>query len=299
MISLRSLLVGDNSFIGVSHLSQARARSRAQELDIDAIVRVVYSAIEHGATGFTFSTHPTNLQVLEYMKLNPGPKFQLYPVLPYAQGYVRTANEKGTMKLATELFSKLAPSTKVSSLLQGGLSAITLDPIRMLKSYVDIELGSYLRVKPENTDLGAILLHDILTDLGVAFEAVHFFEAFIDNIRKRYTAKPGFVTRNFVKFVDLFERNRLPLRDIVIMCPFNKVGFQMTPTKESCEECLSKSDLGEIFAMSILAGGYIPLDEAIDYIRTLQNLTGVVAGVSTQQHAQETFTSLKPLLTPR
>ena len=73
----------------------------------------------------------------------------------------------------------------------------------------------------------------------------------------------------------------------------------MTPSKESCEECLSKSGLGEVFAMSILAAGYIPLDEAIDYIRTLQKLTGVVAGVSTQQHAQETFTSLKPLLTPR
>lgn len=293
---LRKLLIGDNAFIGVSHLSQARARSKAEQLNTDAIVEVIHKAVQNGATGFTFTTHSTNLAILTALSREAGPNLQLYPVLPYAQGYVRAANEKGTVKLIAELLSTLSPASKIAGLVKGGLSAVTIDPLRMLKAYVDIELETYVKSKPEYADFGAVLLHDTLTDLGVAFEATELLEEFLAHIRDRYSTRPGFVTRNFVRLVSLFERNDLSLRDVVIMTPFNKAGFQMTPDKQSCEECLSRSDLSEVFAMSILAGGYLSLTAAVDYIKTLPNLSGVVAGVSTNQHAEETFTALKSLL---
>lgn len=295
MIPLRNLLIGDNAFIGVSHLSQARARSRAAQLNIEAIAKVIEMATKYGATGFSFSTHPTNLNVLKSMSRETDPNFELYPVLPYAQGYVRAANEKGTVKLVTELFWKLSSRSKITGLVRGGLSAITLDRLKMLRAYIDVELEAYAKAKPSNVKFGAILLHDAVTDLGVAFETTQLFETFREHIRKRYRTKPGFVTRNFVKFVSLFERNGLSLRDIVIMSPFNKVGFQMTPSRESCEACLSRSELGEVVAMSIMAGGYLSLPDALDYIKGLPNLSGVVAGVSTTQHAKETFTHLRSI----
>jgi hypothetical protein len=47
--------------------------------------------------------------------------------------------------------------------------------------------------------------------------------------------------------------------------------------------------------MSIMAGGYLRLDEATDYLSTLPNLSGIAVGVSSKEHAQETFTKLGTL----
>ena len=78
-----------------------------------------------------------------------------------------------------------------------------------------------------------------------------------------------------------------PLSDIIIMTPFNSIGFQMNPSRQSCEECLSKMNDANVIAMSILAGGYLSLDQATTYIKTLSKLSGVVIGVSTADHAGE------------
>jgi hypothetical protein len=45
--------------------------------------------------------------------------------------------------------------------------------------------------------------------------------------------------------------------------------------------------------MSILAGGYLTLDQAIGYVRTLPNISGIAVGASTRQHAQKTFKRLR------
>jgi hypothetical protein len=50
-----------------------------------------------------------------------------------------------------------------------------------------------------------------------------------------------------------------------------------------------------VIAMSIMAGGYQDLDQAFQYLRTLPRLSGIAAGVSTKQHAKETFERLRML----
>ena len=45
--------------------------------------------------------------------------------------------------------------------------------------------------------------------------------------------------------------------------------------------------------MSILAGGYLPPDEALDYIRGLENLCGVAVGGSSVEHVRQTFNELR------
>jgi len=63
----KELLLGDNAFIGVSHLSQAHARTESREATLENIVRVIEASVDSGATGFTFSTHPRNLVLLRYL----------------------------------------------------------------------------------------------------------------------------------------------------------------------------------------------------------------------------------------
>jgi hypothetical protein len=296
---MRSLLLGDNAFIGVSHLSQTRARETTERLDINRIVDVVEKSASCGATGFTFTVHPTNFQILKTLRDRGtlSQRFELYPLIPYAQGYARIANEKGTAALAKEVLSRILMSRKRGALVKAGLSLMKLDAAEILGAYIDMELGAYLAIKPENADLKAVLMHAAVTDLGISFQTRNLFDSFMQHIRDNHFC-PGFVTTNLDRFVEFFQDAKLSLRDTVIMVPINSIGFQMNPSKESCESRLR--ELGtqtSSIAISILAGGYLQLDEAVEYLKTLTNLSGVAVGVSSTLHAEETFTKLKALLT--
>lgn len=293
-----SFLIGDNPFIGVSHLSQARARERVERLQLKQIMKVMEKAISCGASGYTFSTHPVNFEILKGLREVEvlGRSFGLYPVLPYAEGYVRLSNEKGTIGLLREVLSRLPVSGKAKLLVEGGLSAARFDAIRMMKAYVDMELTSYLRVKPSQTKLRAVFMHEIVTDLALSFGAHQLFDSFMQHVADKYDTKPGFVTRNFVRFVNFFQEHDLPLKEVAIMAPFNKIGFQMNPSRKECEVCQSDLPGVEVIAISILAGGYIGLDEAVEYLRTLPRLSGLAIGASSEQHAEDSFTKLRTSL---
>ena len=293
---LRTMLIGDNAFIGVSHLSQARARDRIERLNVDDMVKVIQKALSCGATGYTFSTHPTNYEILKTMKRDPpAARFEICPVMPYAEGYVRIANEKGMLGLIMDMMSRLSIGGKAKALLQGGLSALSLDPIKMLQAYVDVELATCLSNKPDNAEVKSVFLHEVITDVAVSFRLKELVTAYMGHLRDKFSIKPGFVTRNFAKFHDFFQEIGIPWNQVAVMTPFNKIGFQMTPAKEACEARLGQMLGAEVIAMSLLAGGLLQLSEGIEYVKSLPNLTGVTVGASTQEHAESTFSILGAL----
>jgi hypothetical protein len=63
----------------------------------------------------------------------------------------------------------------------------------------------------------------------------------------------------------------------------------MNPSREECEKTLSTLGCPIVLAISVLAAGYYRPPEAIDYIASLENIKGIVAGVSTLKQARETF----------
>jgi hypothetical protein len=290
---IQTLLIGDNAFIGVSHLSQLRARETLERLDIGAIINVFDKAIHSGASGFVFSIHPTNLEILKVLAATGrlASEVGLYPILPYAAGYVRQMNENGAGGVLSEILARIPLTDKAKIAMKGGLSAIKLDPLGLLDAYVDMELSGILKIAPKS--VRAVFLHEVVTDLVVSFQASGVFDSFMRHVRSRYNAKPGFVTRNLPRLVKFAEDSGIPLKDIAIMSPFNSAGFQMNPSKESCESCLPKLTNCSVIAMSILAGGYLTLEDAVDYLRKLPYLSGVVVGVSSEEHAQQTFTRLR------
>lgn len=287
-----TLLIGDNTFLGVSHLSQERTRDRTDKLKIESILEVICSALSYGATGYTFSTHPINSQILDALRASgefPG-QFDLYPVVPYAEAYVRLANEKGMTGLMNEVLSRLSMQDKAKVLFEGGYSALRLDPVGLFIAYLDAELKGYLSVKPKNAILRGVLLAEVATDLCLGFEGIHLLNKFAQHVRDSYKVLPGFVTYNLPRFVRLFREAGLSLQDVIIMTPFNSLGYQMSPSRDACERSLSSLQQGHVIAMSIMAGGYLDLNEAFDYIRTLPRLSGIAVGVSSTKHAEETFT---------
>ena len=291
---MKHLLIGDNAFLGISHLSQSRGRNSRLNLNTNDKVKIIEKAVSSGATGFTFSADPSNFRVLKSLassdQINEG--FVIFPILPYAARYVRAVNEKGITGLVDDIMSQLSSTEKAKLIIRGSISTLTFNPLGAMMSYIDSELSQI----PRNVNIHTVLLHEVITDLGISFRATEMFESFIQHIRDKWHAVPGFVTRNFTSLVDLFREIDRPLRDIVIMSPFNSIGYQMNPSRQSCEACLSKMSEANVIAMSILAGWYISLDDATAYVKNLPNISGVAIGVSSIDHAETTFARLRKLI---
>ena len=93
----RLLLVGDNPFLSISHLSQRAARERLEDpSDPVFAASLLQLALENGANGFTFSMCDSNLSILNHLDLDGLPDgLGLYPVVPYAFEYVQKATQHG------------------------------------------------------------------------------------------------------------------------------------------------------------------------------------------------------------
>jgi hypothetical protein len=293
---LDTVLIGDNPFIGVDHLSQDRARERLAQLNSEREARVLQTAFKNGASGFVFSTHPTHLEVFKLLReQDPNLSFDLYPLLPYAQGYVRTATEKGMIGMLYDLIGQLSWGGKMKALVGGGVSALTMNPTKMLATFVDLELDRFLRVAPPRAKLKAVFLHEIIVDLALAFQLKEIFESYISHINDHYKVRAGLVTRNFPRLIQLLDDTGISYDKISLMTPFNKLGFQMNPSREACERSLAQKPGIDVIAMSILAAGLLNLREATEYIHGLENLRSVVVGVSSEEHAVRTFQTLRKI----
>jgi hypothetical protein len=291
---LNRILLGDNPFIGVNHLSQDAARNTLSRLDTEKIAKVMLASFESGADGFVFSTHPTDLSVFRYLReKNPDISFGLYPLFPYAQGYVRAATEKGMVGLIGEMMQQMSWGGRMKALVGGGLSTVTMNPFKMLETFVDIEIDSFLKVSPPKSELKSVFLHEIIVDLALSLQMNELFERYIDHVNSSYHVKAGLVTRNFARMVEYFEQSSLPFDKVIFMTPFNKIGFQMNPSREACEKALKRRPDIDVIAMSVLSAGLLRVEEAIEYIGSVPNLESVVVGVSSVEHARTTFAALK------
>jgi len=294
------LLVGDNPFHGISHLSQERARSRSKALDsTEGKADVVLAALESGADGFMFSVSDTTLSILRIMRERKSISgVKLYPIIPYAFEYVRVATQMGTPGLANRFVKQIAFSGDVRALFGGFAAVLKMSPTGLVNTYLSYEISRIKSAVGSRKNLASIFLHEVITDMGLALNLEWLFGAYMSFLFRR-GIMPGFHTRNFPYLVKKFNEWGIDLDSIMITTPFNKVGFQMNPSREECEKALSNISSPNVLAISVLASGYLNLYEALDYISCLDNVKGVVAGVSTEQQARETFGLFKEQLSTR
>jgi hypothetical protein len=287
-------LVGDNPFHGISHLSQARARERIDlenPSGVEQAAKLVKLSMQNGADGFMFSVSETTLSILKNLRedeerVEPS----LYAIVPYAYEYVRLAAQMGGVSaLAKRIIKQVIASGNLKAAAFGLYGVVNdFDFSSFLKAYVLHECSRIKSAAGRNGRINSILLHEIVTEMALALDMDWFFRSYI-KFMLGLKIKPGFETRNFAYLVSKFREWQIDFGKVAIATPFNKVGFQMNPSKETCEESLEIAADSEIIAMSVLAAGYLKPPEAIDYLRCLPNISGVVIGVSKEQHAQETF----------
>lgn len=289
------LLVGDNPFHGISHLSQERARVRGNAIcHAEYAAELVKISLENGANGFMFSVSETTLSILRIIREGLGSKhLRLYALVPYAYEYVRLTTQVGGISgLAKNFAKEIAVSGNVRAIVTGLKGVIRTDPVALMKTYLVYEISRIKSSAGKQANLDSVLLHEIVTDMGLALNLDWLFKSYVD-FMSELGIKPGFETRNFAYLVNKFREWGIDFREIIIATPFNKVGFQMNPSRAECEKALANLPEPNIIAMSILAAGYLKPPEAIKYIGSLPNLEGVVVGVSKGQHARETFKLLE------
>lgn len=288
------LLVGDNPFHGISHLSQERARTRGDKINLtDYAANLVLTSLENSANGFMFSVSETTLLILKMVseKTKSTPP-ALYAIVPYAYEYVRVATHLGTTGLAKRLGWRIIRSGNPRAIFAGLKSVLTFCPENFMKTYLYYELSRIKASTGKQQNLKSVLLHEIITDMALALNLEPLIKSYIDFLSKR-KIKPGFETRNFPFLVQKFKEWDIDFRRITLISSFNEAGFQMNPSRKECEIALTKIPECQNIAMSILAAGYFKPSQAAKYIQTLPNIKGVVVGVSKEKHALETFNILK------
>jgi hypothetical protein len=289
----RVLLVGDNPFLGISHLSQERARDRTVGESAAEKASIVKTAIENGADGFSFTVNDTTLSILKKMReQNTISQVNLYPIVPYAFEYVRIATQIGTPGLARKLAKQMVFSGNVGAVLGGLSSVMTMNPEGLMKTYLAYEISRVQSATAKKAKLTAVLLHEVITDMALALNFDWLFKSYVSYFSSKGIT-PGFNTRNFPYLVKKFTEWQIELDQIVIETQFNKVGFQMNPSREECEKTLRSLRSPIVLAISVLAAGYFKPSEALDYIVSLESLKGAVVGVSTEQQARELFPLFK------
>lgn len=291
----KALLVGDNPFHNISHLSQERIRIRG-----DALTRPKYAAdlvmasLENGANGFMFSVSETTLPILsEIREKGEIERLSLYAIVPYAYGYVRLANQVGGVPgLARKLALEIVMSRNMRTIAAGLKGVLRADPVSLMKTYLTYEISRIRSAAGRQVNLESMLLHQVITDMALALNLDWFFESYVDFMSK-LKVTPGFNTGNFAYLVEKFREWNINLRKVTIAPPFNKAGFQMNPSRRICEEALAKIPAPTVIAISILAAGYLSPTDAIQYIAALPNIRGVAVGISKESHALETFRLLR------
>jgi nitrogen regulatory protein PII-like uncharacterized protein len=290
---VKEILLGDNPFLGVSHLAQEKARIERNEISrVEAKAEIIKAALEGGVTGFTFSTHSSNLELLKYMgRHHPEVlgKLNYYILIPYAHSYIRKANVIGTIGLAKAIIRDIVLKHPADSI----TSAVTLNFSKVASLFIGMEANLYLKVLPRER-VKALLLHEVLTELIVAYSLVELLEELKGYVERKLKVGFGLETRNIGQLRRFLKENGIQVD--YIMTPMNPLGYQMAPSKEEAEKAIQElGDQGvKIITVNILASGAVSLEETCRYLEGYRDRIYAVAyGTTKPYRAKENAIILK------
>jgi hypothetical protein len=286
--SIDPILLGHNPFFGIDHLSQARGNAKALEFeDVSRIVDTMRFCHNLGVQGMMVSTHTRAVALCSRIAEEKGlaSEWRFYPLVPYIQKYVRGANEKGLVNVVMDTLKATSMSQKLRLLATGGRGILGKDVQQGLKLLLDVELVPF-----KGLNLGAVFLHDALTDLALGLGVESVLQVFCDHINRQYRVPAGLITKN----LPLLRRrlDGMGWHDPLIMAAFNAAGFWVNPSLQECEQVVRTPGM-TFAAMSTLAAGHLSPDAAYSYLGQFPLIASVVVGMSNPHHAAETVEAIR------
>ncbi len=288
MMGLDKLILGSNSFEGVSYISRTQSLYYLEHFSKeDNIVSVLRAALNLGIKSFMCSNCENVLGALN--KFDRNQEITLLPVIPNAYEYAREASEKGvlgaimTKAKGFSMYQKFRLGLRALAKIK---SVIAKDVLNLLLELIHFELASFEKFK-----LGGVVLHGQITDLAISSHNANIIDIYQKLIKETYGVQPILATHNFgVLLPQLIEwKIKIP-----IMAPFNQKGFMMRPSPGKCEDLIRDTDY-VIIAKKVLAGGRLSPEEGLPYLAD-KKLGSVVIGVGAVSEAYHTFSVAKSVL---
>jgi hypothetical protein len=98
---------------------------------------------------------------------------------------------------------------------------------------------------------------------------------------KTYNAEPGFITMNTPMLHAALEEEGI--KNPIICSNINKIGFRMSGGVDAYLHTLKSKQIRAI-AMSVLASGAIPPDEAVEWLSKQPNIQALLFGASSRRN---------------
>ena len=286
MLPIDQVIFGDNQFFGINHMSQEKAQQLSENFhNIESIYKVYNMAIEAGVNAIMLNSHERSRLICDYFRVNKAKYGHInwYPSIPYARKYANLVAEKGIFPAISEvLFDGNNIKEAAGMIVKGGKAVLTKDAVKMMQMLIDTEMKMF-----KDLNIRVVFLQNIVTDLLMGFDIQSVFSEYCDYIVRKYNAMPGLITQNLPW--TLGKLKAWDIKEVVVCTSFNKIGYLMSPDVHSYIDAAQNNNPNDyqLMAMSTLASGAIPVEEAYKFINS-QNIQSVVFGASSRGHIQET-----------
>lgn len=274
------LLLGDNQFFGINHMSEDKARAQAIRFqDTKAIIDVIDIALDYGVRTLMCTTHERIADVCDHMRANREryADYRLYPCMPYAHKYANAVTDYGMLGAVREF---LPEEGLINAALRGGKSLVKKDIEGIVTLLVDAEMKMF-----QGLSTPVVFLQNVVVDLllGLGFDEA--FSIFDRHVRERYNAEPGFITMNLPMLLDTLDR--VGIDNPIVCANINEIGFRMSGGIEAYEKALQER-LFRPVAMSVFASGAIAPRPALEWIHDHANVESIVFGASSRASISNT-----------
>jgi len=276
---MEKVLLGDNQFFAINHVSDEKSREQAIRFKNDSsIIKVLDQSIELGINTFMCTTHDRIANICEHIRNNSaGYKgFKIYPCMPYAHKYANAVTELGIMGT----IKQYVPGNIFSTFTKGGFAFLSKDFIKLMEIFIDAEMKMFTGIKTP-----VIFIQNVLVDMILGLRMYEVFAEYDVYIRKKYKADPGYITMNMPALLEAL--NSVAIENPIICTSINKIGFRMSGGKDIYEKYLKEKEFRPI-AMQVLAAGALRPKEAIEYLGKFPKIESVLFGASSKSHIQET-----------
>jgi len=271
-------------------MSQEKAQALSERYrDINDIMATYDIAINSGIRSIMLNSNDRAKEICEKFKNNNKyTGINWYPSIPYPHKYANLVAEKGIMPAISEVLLKDNSAGGVLGLMaKGSMAVLSKDVIKMMQMLIDVEMKMF-----KGLNIKVVFLQNVITDLILGYGIKEIFVEYTNYIRNKYCAIPGLITQNMPYLKSRLEE--WGVDEIVICSSFNKIGYLMSPGLKEYISAASRNDPTkyQLMAMSTLASGAVPPNEAFEFINS-QNIQSVVFGASSRKHIEETVKLIK------
>lgn len=273
---MKKLILGDNPFFGISHLSSTKSKKYlAEESLLSSATEVIHKAASLNIDTFMISSHPETISLLKrsgYFDQNAKLPY-LAPVIPN----VHTLNEDSASNGLVKTFITIATKSIIyfSKNIFSGLIFKTGIISGLLSAWIQTNIENYPLKK-----IKYICVHNVFVDLLLGLKCYWLLNKIAKGI-KGIGYKPVFITLNPIQLDEHISN------DVIFCFYYNLNGYNLVPDRETIQKFI-KNTGRKCWLMGILASGTISPAEAFRD-NTILNSDGILYATINTERLQEAY----------